>query len=125
MSHTPGPWAAIFHETATGKPFGIIVGGKSSNGLMDTVICHGPDFRDESIGFKAFQAGNASVLAAAPSLLSAIKRLASAAQNRENTMGDQCALFAAQAELRDATKVAIAAIAAAENNSTPPNTNEG
>ena len=58
-------------------------------------------------------------------LLAAIKRLASAAQNRENTMGDPCALLAAQAELRDATKVARAAIAAAGIDSNPPNTNKG
>lgn len=46
-------------------------------------------------------------------LLAAITRLANAAFARDTTMGDQCGLFAAQAELRDATKIARAAIASA------------
>ena len=52
---------------------------------------------------------------AAPDLLEALERLARAATNRENTMGDPCTLIAVQAELRAATKQAQAAIAKAEN----------
>ncbi len=59
MNHTPEPWKASFHKTAIGTPFGIITGGKGKGGLMDTVICHGPDFRAESISFRAFESGNA------------------------------------------------------------------
>lgn len=46
-------------------------------------------------------------------LLAALNRLTNAAFARDTTMGDQCALFAAQAELRDATKIAREAIAKA------------
>lgn len=70
--HTPTPWEAQFHTTATGKPFGIIVGGNSKNGRMDVVICHGPDSHTEPVSYKAFQDGNANVLAAANDLLAAL-----------------------------------------------------
>lgn len=46
-------------------------------------------------------------------LLEAIKRLSFAAMARDNTMGDACALLAAQAALRDANQQARAAIAKA------------
>jgi hypothetical protein len=51
--------------------------------------------------------------AAEPNLLKALTRLSAAALARDTTMGDQCALFAAQAELRDANKEACEAIAKA------------
>ena len=44
-------------------------------------------------------------------LLKATRRLADAAFARDTTMGDPCGLMAAQAELRDATKQALDAIA--------------
>ena len=46
-------------------------------------------------------------------LLEALTRLSAAAMARENVMGDLCALFAAQAAVRDANVLAQAAIAAA------------
>jgi hypothetical protein len=46
-------------------------------------------------------------------LITALTRLSTAAMSRENVMGDPCALFAAQASVRDATVLAQAAIAAA------------
>lgn len=46
-------------------------------------------------------------------LLKALRRLSFAAMARDNTMGDQCALLAAQAELRDANKQAMEVIAKA------------
>lgn len=46
-------------------------------------------------------------------LMTALTRLSAAALARDTTMGDQCGLFAAQAELRDANKLASAAIAKA------------
>lgn len=46
-------------------------------------------------------------------LLKALRRLSFAAMARDNTMGDQCGLFAAQSELRDANKLAMEAIAKA------------
>lgn len=52
-------------------------------------------------------------LAQRSELLNALKRLSFAAMARDNTMGDQCGLFAAQAELRDANKLAMKAIAKA------------
>jgi hypothetical protein len=56
---------------------------------------------------------DARLIEASPMLLKALRRLSAAAAARDNTMGDQCALFAAQAELRDANKQACEAIASA------------
>jgi hypothetical protein len=53
------------------------------------------------------------LISSAPDLLKSLQDLADAAQARENTMGDPCALLAAQANLRDATRRARAAIAKA------------
>lgn len=45
--------------------------------------------------------------------LKSLVRLSAAALARDTTMGDQCTLFSAQAELRDANKEACEAIAKA------------
>lgn len=84
MSHTPTPWEAQFHTTATGKPFGIIVGGNNKNSAMDVVVCHGPDSQAEPVSFKAFQDGNANVLAAAPEMLEALQYLSNLHPRRCN-----------------------------------------
>ncbi len=69
-STTPSPWEAVFDEKAIdGTPYGIVVGGCGENGGMDTVICYGPDYREDRKSFKAFKEGNASLIAAAPDLL--------------------------------------------------------
>lgn len=57
-----------------------------------------------------------NLFAAAPDLLAACERLSRAAANRENTMGDPLRLIERQAELRDATTEARAAVAKASNN---------
>ena len=75
-THTPGPWACEFHETAAGTPFGIVVGGKGKGGLMDTVICHAPDYRDEPVSYKVFKSANARLIAAAPENYASNKELA-------------------------------------------------
>jgi len=54
---------------------------------------------------------NAKLMASAPDLLTALDRLARAAEHRENTMGDPMRLIEVQAELREATKQARATIA--------------
>lgn len=51
------------------------------------------------------------LMAEAPELLKALTRLSLAALARDNTMGDQCSLLAAQSELRDANEFARSAIA--------------
>lgn len=53
---------------------------------------------------------NYMVRQAAQDLLAVLRRLARAAGNRENTMGDPCRLIECQTELRAATKAAIATI---------------
>lgn len=55
----------------------------------------------------------AIALAAFPDMLAALIRLSDAAFARDTVMGDPCALLAAQAELRDANKLAMSAIAQA------------
>ena len=72
MSHTKEPWSAHFDNTAAGTPFGIIVGGKGKNGLKDVVICHGPDFRNEPISFKAFKEWSARRIVACVNACAAI-----------------------------------------------------
>lgn len=57
---------------------------------------------------------NGHLIAAAPDLLAACDRLARAAANRDNTMGDPLRLIEVQAELREATTAARTAIAKAE-----------
>lgn len=77
QASAPAPWEVSFHETVTGKPFGIVTGGQPGSGRMDIVICHGPDAYDEPLSFKAFLA-NAPLIAAAPKLLDALELIANA-----------------------------------------------
>jgi len=55
----------------------------------------------------------ARLIAAAPELLAALCRLSAAALARDSTMGDQCRLLQVRAELAEANKHAMAAIAKA------------
>jgi len=54
------------------------------------------------------------LIAAAPELLEALKRLSIAAEHRDNTMGDQCRLIEVKANLANATAIANTVIAKAE-----------
>lgn len=113
--HFVGPKVDKRHTVA------IILG----NGI-DCVSDHsiGEDFQrdvmDKSNAFVEYlEAGGADGLyamecAKSAELLAAITRLSFAAMARDNTMGDQCGMMAAQAELRDANKAAIEAIANAK-----------
>ena len=74
-AHTPGPWAVVFEKTATGKEFGLIVGGSGKTGLMNVVICHAPDSQAEPISFAKFQEANAHILAASIDTLKALTDL--------------------------------------------------
>ena len=67
-------------------------------------------------GIKAYAGTEelADLIAAAPALKEALERLARAAACRENTMGDPARLIEVQAELRDATNEARAALALTE-----------
>jgi hypothetical protein len=98
--HTPGPWKVI--ETNYLPHNGDHV-ADMSNGLM-VVPC---------LSGLGEPLADARLIAAAPDLLEALTRLSFAAMARDNVMGDQCALFAAQAAVRDANNVARAAIAKA------------
>ena len=99
-THTPGPWACEFHETAAGTPFGIVVGGKGKGGLMDTVICHAPDYRDEPVSYKAFKSANARLIAAAPELLEALQECLEC----EFAVTDKAAIAKARAAIAKAKK---------------------
>ena len=99
-THTPGPWACEFHETAAGTPFGIVVGGKGKGGLMDTVICHAPDYRDEPVSYKVFKSANARLIAAAPELLEALQECLEC----EFAVTDKAAIAKARAAIAKAKK---------------------
>jgi hypothetical protein len=57
---------------------------------------------------------NARLIAAAPEMLEALKELATAAEHRDNTMGDPYRLIECKANLESAARNARAAIAKAE-----------
>lgn len=99
--HTPGPW-----HVGTGSLARIVY---AANGwaIADAKVYHGGQKSGEDFE-------NARVMAAAPELLAALRRLSFAAMVRDNVMGDPAALLSAQAELRAANKQAMEVIAKAE-----------
>lgn len=104
--HTPGPWLAydaypeiIEFSTKGGGDFG---------GMKVSVS--GINYITGMHVTAAEQAANMRLIAASPDMQEALQELADAAEARENPMGDPCALLAAQARLRDAAKVARAAL---------------
>lgn len=98
--HTPGPWHV-------GRGLALrIVYDKDGWAVASAAVFHNRFSENEDLA-------NALLIAEAPDMLKALQELADAAQDRENPMGDPCALLAAQANLRDATKRARAAIAKA------------
>lgn len=111
MKHTPGPWA-IGRDDRPGMEWNNHIVQRLNPNIAVCFMTHsGSDDNSEA-------ESNATLISAAPDLLAAITRLANAAFARDTTMGDQCGLFAAQAELRDATLVARAAIAKATGGAT-------
>lgn len=107
-THTPGPWRVVTRNS--GRVFNeISVRPKQSIGFglsTTSPVCRVVWYGDVGIA-------NARLIAAAPDMLKSLQDLADAAQARENPMGDPCALLAAQANLRDATKRARSTIAKA------------
>ena len=105
--HTPGPWikqgSGIHAQTDNGAM--PIAQMKSHRADGTTAERNLPSVREMH--------ANAALIAAAPELLAALSRLTDAAASRENTMGDPIRLLNVQAELRDATTNARAAIAKA------------
>lgn len=97
IKHTPGPW--------------VISDARSTK--VDLINTRKGDAVGEVVFVDVRNPADALLVAAAPELLAALRRLSFAAMARDNTMGDQCALFAAQAELRDANKQAMQEIAKA------------
>ncbi len=89
--HTPGPW---FISN------GIIV-SPAGNAIARIASNQPPIVRLD----------NARLIAGAPNLLAALKRLSFAALARDATMGDQCRLVEVRAELAAANIEACAAIA--------------
>ena len=97
---TKGGWIAVGRrvETTNDDP-----------NVADIASCNPADFGHPERS-DAECCANATLMAASPTMLAALRRLSAAAAARDNVMGDQCALFAAQAELRDANIQAAAAI---------------
>ena len=72
------------------------------------------DFEADPIA-TVYDANHAHLVAAVPEMLAALKRLETAAQNRDNVMGDLCRLLDAKAELLAAAAAARDIIAKAEH----------
>jgi hypothetical protein len=101
--HTPGPWACT--PTSNHAHYRLT----RPNG---SPLPYQAEANDHSE-----QRANACLIAAAPDLLAALRRLEAAAFQRENTMGDVSRLLDVKAELAAAAKQAGAAIAKAEGRS--------
>lgn len=91
--HTPGPWRIATDSNGT-RAKHIMADSHATVCSFLTSVCRSCE--PEQIN------ANARLIEAAPELLDALDRLASAAERREYPMGDPCALLAAQAGLRDA-----------------------
>lgn len=101
-THTPGPWN-IGDSDLRCSTLSIHGGsGKHTTICRMVSLDHGASASERH--------ANVLLMQAAPDLLKALQELTDAARSRENHMGDPCALLAAQASLRDATKRARAAI---------------
>jgi hypothetical protein len=94
QGHTPGPWFSASYVVGSDK-------GTIAN-------AYNPRLGDEG-------EANARLIAAAPEMLEALRRLTFAAASRDNTMGDPCRLLECKAELAAATREAQAIIARATN----------
>lgn len=103
--HSPGPWMPAR-------------GANGASCRHPAILCDGGQVATATWqGSEAATDANARLIAAAPELLEALKRLSFAAMSRDNTMGDPSALLAAKAELHAANQQAIAAIAMATKES--------
>lgn len=111
--HTPGPWVVdpISDSTRFNLPHGTIYQVLSVAHKYPATVCTIEEYRE--IDEPLDRAADAILIASAPDLLEALQELADAAFARDTVMGDPCALLAAQASLRDATKRARSAIAKA------------
>lgn len=117
--HTPGPWTS--YPCSLEKYSRVI----TAKGAMVQVAYTGLNHHDQvamtkevygdrmTYGPGEETTANARLIVAAPDLLESLQELANAAFARDTTMGDPCALLAAQANLRDAAKRAQYAIAKA------------
>lgn len=92
--HSPGPWFVGGNE----DHYGII----DANGKFVAYLT------------KDANRGNVAALKSAPDLLAALDRLARAALYRDTTMGDQCRLLEAKAELDEARRHACRVLRKAE-----------
>ena len=104
-THTPGPWTA--EETPDNSGLIIVL---DSGPECPCFVAMVPDNQINSV---SHQQANARLIAAAPDLLTALQRLSFAASCRENTSGDPIRVMETRAELAEANRQAIAAIAKA------------
>jgi len=102
-AYTPGPWQYTYD--GDGEPPSTIYAGEPTDEAFIATLCGGLAPQETF--------ANARLIAAAPALAEALRRLLSAAQCRENTMGDPLRLIEVQSELRAAAFDARAALSAA------------
>lgn len=98
---TPAPWVAGTTLFEGKRHFAVIAPGPDKAAALCGLL-----YADDELESIA----NSVLIAAAHELRDALQELADAAEARENPMGDPCALLSAQARLRDAAKVARAAL---------------
>lgn len=111
--HTPGPWsyALEYGPNVTELPR-ITTVARCANYVIGLPSDYpGGNYRDGDPS--GDEEADARLIAAAPDMLKSLQDLADAAFSRDTTMGDPCALLAAQANLRDAMKRARSVIAKA------------
>lgn len=99
--HTNGPWEAYNSQGGViFQRWRVASRGKTKGISIPVAIV-----TNEDAGIPGDeQAANARLIASAPEMLAALRRLEIAARVREHIMGDPCSLLAAKAELAAAAK---------------------
>ena len=106
--HTPGPWSATMQTNSFG-PNGRFSICRDTDDAERTLICEMPHSSTTGLSSLKTRAANADLIAAAPEMLEALKRLVDAVENLEG-VNAQC-----EPHPKSVMHQALAAIAKAEN----------